>query len=738
MSNKIVMIFLISLILSTTCKAQNFIVLTFDDFNDQDFFNHFSGDWNKWENQKYNPATSFNVSFDTRNQRGDHGASMKLNYSVPRGGYGGIWNSLIGKNENRYNYLCLDFKDLYADLKNSSGNPQDIEKVQITQFSFWAKGNGEGNYNHTVKVELKDYHNEVTNKVFIIPNQSDWERYDFKVNDMTNVDLTKMRELNFVISDNTNDYRTSYLYFDDLSFTTTEPIYDAGTLNDDQFLDLISHRAFHYFLRFVDQHGFALDRSTFTDQVSVGAIGFQLAAYCIGHHRNWADNLEPKIEMILTKLSNLPMGPEADTSKAGYKGFYYHFLESASGLRKDTKTELSLYDTMLLMFGVLACKAYFPSNTIIQSKAQSLYDAVQWNWMVDLKPCPNQNQFYVSWKPESGFESHVDGYTDEALLVDILALGANQYPIIMDSYNARSRIMGSYPLETGNSIVTAWTGSLFNYFFGSCWIDMKQWGIDRHSSNPINIWDNNRKAILANRQFCIDHQDTNSADGDDHFTTYGVNSWGLTACDNLVDPSTNKLSQYYAFGALPTQQNVQYPKTNSPHVGTIAIYGAGSSILFLPEESISALKFFYSKEGLWSPIFGFADAFSDDPHTYVLNNDTNEPILDVNGNLLVIPASWIDGTWINPMMMGINLGPMLLAIENHRSGLIWNLINSMPEIQKALKLIFRNPLEEAIIILKMLAGIESDKNDDLLGLYGDEIIGLEEAIHSLQISGKVR
>ena len=167
-------------------------------------------------------------------------------------------------------------------------------------------------------------------------------------------------------------------------------------------LDVISHRIFSYFLRFTDDLGFALDRSTFSDMVSVGTIGFQLSAYCIGHQRGWADkeDLEKRVITILRNLSRLPMGEETGMSRGGYRGFYYHFLSANTGLRKDENVELSLYDTMLLMYGVLTCQEYFPGNQEIQRLSRELFDRVEWDWFVDQATGPNRNQFYLAWHPE--------------------------------------------------------------------------------------------------------------------------------------------------------------------------------------------------------------------------------------------------------------------------------------------------------------------------------------------------
>ena len=118
--------------------------------------------------------------------------------------------------------------------------------------------------------------------------------------------------------------------------------------------------------------------------VSVGAIGFQLSVYCIGHSRDWANNLESRVENILENLINeVPEGGAAGTDYGCYKGFYYHFLVANTGKRKDDNVELSLYDTMLLMYGVLTAKEYFPNNQNIQDYADFLFDRVEWDWMVE-------------------------------------------------------------------------------------------------------------------------------------------------------------------------------------------------------------------------------------------------------------------------------------------------------------------------------------------------------------------
>jgi hypothetical protein len=543
-----------------------------------------------------------------------------------------------------------------------------------------------GDFNHTVKVEFKGESGLLGSKEFAITNQTNWHRFDFPINELGTNDLSRMKEVLFVIEDWQNARRTNYFFLDDLAFETDERPYDAAHLGENAMLDLVSQRAFAYFLRFNDDLGFALDRSSFSDEVSVGAIGFQLAAYCIGHQRGWADKseLENRVVRILQNLNRLPMGPEPGKSRAGYRGFYYHFLAANSGTRKDDNVELSPYDTMLLMYGVLACREYFSSNVKIQILSRQLFDRVEWNWLVDHSLGPNANRFFLAWKPgpaKAGtFLGHVDGQTDEALMMDVLALGSKTHPVKFETYLARNRVTGSYPPSSPDKILATWQGSLFNYFFANCWFDLRQRGPDRHPTDPRNLWQNDQFAIIANRQFCINHASGSAGGSNAFYTTYGENAWGLTACDNLVSPDYPAASEYWPFGALPTEEYIR--KGLRPiHAGTLAVYGAASSINFLPREAIAALRHDFEIPKLWSPLFGFGDAYSLDPH-YV------EHVYDKAGNPRVRHADFLNGPWINTVSLGVNEGPMLLAIENYRSGMIWKLTAKNPEIRAGLDRIF--------------------------------------------------
>ncbi|HZL43879.1 MAG TPA: glucoamylase family protein [Verrucomicrobiae bacterium] len=667
--------------------------LRFMNFNYQGPFNNFSGDNGTFAAKK----ATVDAAFDNRVFYGTNGASLRIDYGVSTG-FCGVWYSLLGKAS--YPKFTLNFTNLYGPLRNSTGNPSRVENVRVTDLTFRARGDGVGEFTHNVKVELKSPDKVLGSDVFDVPNDTNWVRCDFPIARLEGADVSQVKEMVFVIEDWRNNSRTGHIYVDDLSFITDEPAYNPVTWSDDALLDLIAQRAFLYFATFTDNLGFALDRSTYSDMVSVGTIGFQLSAYCIAHQRGWASRpeLEKRVVTILRHLHDLPMGPESGTARAGYRGFFYHFLTADIGRRKDNRVELSLYDTMLLMYGVLTCKEYFPDNHEIQNLSQQLFDRVEWNWFVDRSPGPNFNRFHLAWQPgpktEGTFTRHVDGQTDEAFMVDVLGIGSRTHPTSLDNYLARNRVFGSYPDDGHPSIMVSWKGSLFNYFFASCWMDFRNRGLDMHPTAPRDIWHNDKLAILANRQFCIDHAARSPGINDGRYATYGENAWGLTACDNLVPPSAGLPSEYFSFGSLPSEENIRFG-TWAQQVGTLAVYGAISSINFVPETSIAALRHYLVIPDLWSPLFGLGDAFSLDPHYITAPYDTR-------GNPTVRHADYLNGPWINPMIMGINAGPMLLAIENYRTGLIWKLTSGNHEIATGLDGIFgaSTPHDVAVSVSK--------------------------------------
>jgi hypothetical protein len=220
----------------------------------------------------------------------------------------------------------------------------------------------------------------------------------------------------------------------------------------------------------------------------------------------------------------------------------------------------------------------------------------------------------------------------------------------VDAFYAWTREWGTYG---GHSLIQSWNGSLFTYVFAHLWIDFRSLGVDGHPAVPVDWWQNSVEATWANWQFAVDHQDDVACDGDDDYITYAEDSWGLTAAEN---PCPGDEDPYHAYGARPAA-------VSPDHDGTIAPYGAGMGMLFVPEKAIPALKHYLTGTDLWRYRFGFGDAYNLDPAD-------------------------CDGPCYNHIGFGIDQGPMLIAIENYRSGLVWDTLARNKHIREAMCLVW--------------------------------------------------
>ena len=659
----------ISLVSDSLPPPATGLTYVFEDFNDMNpLFNDFSGNWGVLASD-YVTAT-----FDTSVYTGTWGASLKVEYDLPEDSYTGIWHSLWGHSDYTQTH-SIDFTDIYGDL---NGESKDFEQLQ-----FWVRGSGATDATHNLKIELKDttgdFNRTAYRYITIDDSDTAWRQIVLDA-DVTNAsfwsynegppDITRMKQIVFVIESYFNNPSGTF-YIDDIQFVDADDTpFDPGLHTDDEFLDFVSEKTFLYFLDWYDPvTGLFQDRSTFPDLMSTAATGFGLTALTIGESRGWIER-PLAVEMIARTLHTLDEGQSAadtvtDTisSTNGYKGFYYHFLGS-DGLRKvdgDVGSELSSVDTAILMMGILTAKEYFSDVPEIRDLADELYRRVEWDWMLD----PGNNLFYLAWKPECGagyqepapgggcFTSKGDGsplqwdyYTDEVILIDLLAIGSPSYPVAVDAFYAWNRVWGEYG---GHRLVQSWNGSFFIYVFAHLWIDFQDLGEDGHPAEPVDWWQNSIEATWANWQFAVDHQDDTACDGDDDYTTYSELSWGLTAAEN---PCPGDEDPYHAYGSPPSADPPY-------HDGTIAPYGAGMATIFLPEKAIPALEHYFGSTDLWRYRFGLGDAYNLDPEG-------------------------CDGPCYNHTSFGIDQGPLLIAIENYRSELVWDTLARNPDIRRAI------------------------------------------------------
>ncbi|MBA3583258.1 MAG: Tat pathway signal protein, partial [Gemmatimonadetes bacterium] len=390
---------------------------------------------------------------------------------------------------------------------------------------------------------------------------------------------------------------------------------------------------------------------------SVAAIGFALTAYPVGVERGHVTRVAAE-ERVLATLRFLWTAPQGSDSAGitGYRGFFYHFLDMETGRRFET-VELSTIDTALLMAGVLAAQAFFddaadPGEAAIRAYADSLYWRVDWPWMQVRAPL-----IAMGWTPERGFIPYdYQGY-NEAMILYLLALGSPTHPVAPSAWDAYT---STYRWGEFQGTEHLGFAPLFGHQYSHVWIDFRGIVDNYMRERGIDYFENSRRAAVAQRDYAI----TNPMG----WEGYGPDVWGLTASDGpadttfMIEGRERTFFTYRARGAGPFQIQDD---------GTIAPSAAAGAIPFAPEIAVSAVLEMRGRYGedLFGE-YGFIDAFN--------------PTLDTPGPRLqhgrIVPGKG----WFDIDYLGIDQGPIVLMIENHRSGLVWELMKVSPSVVRGL------------------------------------------------------
>ena len=422
-------------------------------------------------------------------------------------------------------------------------------------------------------------------------------------------------------------------------------------LSDDEFLDMVEKAAFAYFWDEADQYtGFVKDRSD-THIVSTASIGFGLSAMVAGAERGYRDELEIE-ERVYSILKTLNDGPKKF-------GLYFHYVDYDGEIsRAGYEKAISTIDSGILFMGIITAGEYFGGR--VKDEADKMIAGADWQSMVD----KSRDMIFMAWVPNdqkniegSGqYHSTWDYYTDEAIICSLLGISApnKDYRISPTSFYKWRRSWGKYlprtkGLKPGNDFVYSWSGCTFTYQFAHCWIDFSKLGKDQPkklglSCSSVDWHENTIEAMKTARLYCMDKSK--------QYKTFSAESWGLTACASK--------NGYLVVGAMPKGS-----MNDNPGDGTMAPYGAGCALPFLPEESIAALRYYYNLKDsdgqrlVWKDEyeggFGFWDSFN------------------------------LDNDYVAHLAIGIDQGPLILSIENYRSGLIWKTFMKNKNIQQGLK-----------------------------------------------------
>lgn len=430
----------------------------------------------------------------------------------------------------------------------------------------------------------------------------------------------------------------------------------AAELSDEEFLDEVQERTFRWFWEATPESGLTPDRWPSRVSSSIAAVGFALSVYPVGVERGWVTREQAR-ERTLATLRHFweaPQGPEP-AGRIGHHGFFYHFLDNESGLRH-SNSELSSIDTTLFLGGVLLAQAYFDGDhadeAAIRELAGKIYARVEWRYFQ-----PNPPRVTMGWRPGRGYgPAQWKGY-DESLLLHVLALGSPTHPLGPETYEA---YVSTHRWAEFHGQPHVNFAPLFGHQYSHVWIDFRGIQDAYMAERGIDYFENSRRATLSQRAYAIDNPSG--------WRNYGENIWGLTASDGpggfraRIDGAERQFRAYWARGAA-------YGDIRDD--GTIVPTAAGGSVPFAPEIAIPALRAMVDRYGghLFTE-YGFLDSF---------NPTLRQADLDVTRGKIVPGLGWF-----NDDHLGIDQGPILLMIENHRTGLIWELMKKSEPIVRGL------------------------------------------------------
>jgi len=426
--------------------------------------------------------------------------------------------------------------------------------------------------------------------------------------------------------------------------------------NETAFIDTLQVRTFRYFWDLCNPiTGLAPDRAPTKSFASVAATGFALTAYPIGVERGYVTRAQAA-ERTLRTLDFFWTSRQdsARTGASGYRGFYYHFLDPATGARFGN-VELSTVDTALLLAGALFCQSYFdeshPDEIRIRALTDSLYLRVDWQWASVRPPTISHG-----WKPEEGFLPYDWRGYNEATMMYLMALGSPSHPVDSEAWQAWTE---GYTWGEFHGQRHLGFAPLFGHQYTHVWYDLRGIRDAVMRENDLDYFENSRRAVLAQHRYALENPG--------RWVGYGPRLWGLTACDGPVnetvelDGTARTFHTYWARGA------------SFNHIaddGTVCPSAAAASLPFAPEIVLPTLMAMREDHGeLLFSEYGFLDAL----------NPTLTRKIPVQHGQVVPGRGWYDTDYL-----GIDQGPILAMIENHRTGLIWRTMRRNPHIIRGL------------------------------------------------------
>jgi len=419
----------------------------------------------------------------------------------------------------------------------------------------------------------------------------------------------------------------------------------APTLGDTD-LGLLQLSTVLYYLHETNpDNGLVRDKTDTNAPVSIAAVGMALATIPVVVERGVLYR-EFAAKITLKRLRFLLDAPQGRTlDAAGHRGFFYHFLDIETG-RRVWQCELSTIDSAFLFAGALTVGAYFdrdlPNEIEIRRLADALYQRADWDWARN-----GEATITHGWRPESGFISHRYRGYDEGLLLYILGLGSPTHPLPAESYRA---YCATYEWKTLYDRELLYSGPLFTHQLSHLWIDFRGIRDEFMRAHDSDYFENSRQATFVQQAYAIRNPN--------EFVGYGEHCWGFTAsdgpgwCKGVVNGVEREFFDYIARGA-----------PFGPDDGTVAPWAVVASLPFAPEIVIPTIRHFADMDLGMTRKYGFKPSFN---QSFAMPDS---------------PTGW----WVTPYHFGIDQGPVVLMIENYRTGLIWDLMRRCPAIVAGLR-----------------------------------------------------
>lgn len=407
----------------------------------------------------------------------------------------------------------------------------------------------------------------------------------------------------------------------------------AQMLSDDALLDTIERTTSLYFTDFINpNNGLARERANwdyYGDIVTTGGTGFGMMAIVAAAERQYIPR-----EQAVAQLDNITRFLDRVER---FHGAWAHWYASET----EQVYPFSPYDdggdlveTAFLTEGLLVVRQWLQNSEVeaereVAQRADKLWKEIEWDWYTQ-----GTDSLYWHWSKNHGWKMNhrIKGF-DECFITYVLAAASPTHPIERKVYEACYKnspyyYNGKAYYGIKLSLGMEYGGPLF--FTHYSWLGLNPHGL---TDGEVNYFERNRAHALIHYNYALENPKGHAE--------YGANLWGFTSSD---DPLVGYCSHH--------------PGTPDEN-GTVSPTAAVASIVYTPEQSMAVIRHLY--EDLGERVFGrygFYDAYN---------------------------PSLAPEKQVVPHYLAIDQGPIVVMIENYRSGLIWNLFMQAPEVQTGLE-----------------------------------------------------